>query len=141
MDGKITGKERRKDLRVTIKKPFTLKYIYKKGQKLFNLQFKKTARAENISVGGACIELPSLKKLQLDKIKEGRDRITLIFKVPSLGKPLQVTGKVSWLKKRNDAGKDIYLAGVLFEDIKESQRQDILNLLISMCMKEGCAIE
>lgn len=137
----IAKSERRRDLRIIIKKPFVLELIYKKEGKLFSLWFKKHIRAENISVGGARIELPFLKKLQLNKIKEGKDKLVLIFKIPSLGKPLQVKGRISWLEKRNSSGKDMYLAGVSFEDIKENKRQDILNLLINMCIKDGCKIE
>ncbi len=141
MDEKIINKERRKDLRVIIENPFTLKFKYKKGKNIFDLPFSKNALARNISAGGIRIELPLSEKSYVDSIKEGKDKIELVFKTPILRKPFKIIGTVSWLKKINNNGKDKYLAGVSFEGIKGKEREGIFNLLINMCMKDPCKIE
>lgn len=141
MDEKIINKERRKDLRVIIEDPFVLKLKYKRGKKIFDLPFSKDAVVENISTGGIRIELPLSEKSYLGSIKEGKDKIELVFKTPVLRKPVKIIGTVTWLKKINIRGTDKYLAGVSFEGIKEKERKEIFNLLINMCMKDACKIE
>ena len=135
MDKKIIGKEKRRDLRIFMKKPFMLRCQIKKQKELFKLRPKKLSHAENMSVGGMSIELPVLDQGQIDRIINGQDKLILELNIPSLKKPLKVTGKIVWLKKRDRTGRTVYVTGLSFQDLKEKDREKVLLQLVNLCLK------
>jgi len=141
MDKKKIERERRKDLRLSVSEPITLKFQIVKEKGVFKVRAKKHTRAEDISVGGIRIELPLLKELQIERIVNGHDKLVLELEVPFLKKPLKVTGKIAWIKKGEKKGKVINITGISFEDIKEKDREKVLSWLINLCFKNGCKLE
>lgn len=141
MDKKRIDKERRKDLRVGISKPFTIRFQIKKRKGLFALRPKKIAQAKNISVGGMFIELPTLDQKQMDRIIGGQDKLILELETPEIRRPIKVLGRITRLEKRDRYGKSTYVAGLSFEDIKEKDREKILHQLISLCLKSGFPVD
>lgn len=135
MDRKRVEKEKRRDLRVGVSKPFVLKFQIQKSKGIFKLPSKKFAISDNISVGGMSIELPALDQSQIDKIAKGQDKLVLELDIPSLKKPLRIIGKIVWLEKKDRRGQTVYRTGISFEGIKEKDREEILRSLISLCLK------
>ena len=133
--------EKRKDLRINTSEPLTLKFQIKKQKGIFSLRHKKTTHTKNIRVRGMRIELKILEKKKIDKIIEGKERLVLELNIPSLKKPLKITGKIVWLEKRDIHGRNIYVTGVSFEGLSEKDREKILNQLINICIKNGCNLD
>lgn len=140
MEKKITHKERRKDLRISVPKLFTIKFRIKKEKGIFNLRPKKITRAENMSVGGIRIELPALDKKQIDRVIDGKDKLILELNIPYLKRPLRFTGKIVWLAKKDLRGKTTHVAGLSFEGLKGKDAETILHQLINLCLRESCNI-
>jgi c-di-GMP-binding flagellar brake protein YcgR len=135
MDKKKTEQERRRDLRVGMEKPFTLRFQIKSNKGIFKLRAKKNFRVENMSLGGISIELPPLDQKQIDRVIKGQDQLILELNIPALRKPLRIPGKIAWLQKKDSAGKPIYVAGLSFEDLNEADREKLLSQLIGLCLK------
>jgi len=141
MDKKQVAQEKRRDLRLSTAVPFTLKLHIKKAKEIFNLRPKKTAEAQNISVGGVRIELPLLESRQIDRIIDGKDKLVLELDISYLKRPIKVLGKIVWLEKRDRHGKTFYVAGICFEGVSEKKREDILKQLVNVSLHYGCTIE
>lgn len=141
MEKKKIDKERRRDLRVGISRPFMIRFQIKKQKEIFNLWPKKIASAKNISVGGMFIELPALNQRQIDGIIEGKDKLILELVMPDIKRSIRVRGRITRLEKRDKYGEPIYVAGLSFEDIKEKDREEILHQLINMCLKKGYRLD
>lgn len=140
MEKKI-DKERRRDLRIGISRPFTVRFQIKKQKEIFSLWHKRFARAKNISVGGMFIEFPTLNQRQMDRIIGGKDKLILELETPDTKRPIRIMGRITRLEKRDKYGKPIYLAGLSFEDIKEKDREKILHQLINICLKKGYRLD
>lgn len=141
MEKQNNNKERRKDLRVGMSKPFMIRFQIKKEKGIFNLRPKKLASAKNMSVGGMFIELPLLGQEQLDRVIKGKDKLILELEIPEIKRPIRIGGRITRLEKRDKYGKPIYVAGLSFEDIKEKDREQVLHHLINFCLKSGCSID
>ena len=135
MDKKKMEQERRKDLRVGMEKPFALRFQIKSNKGLFKLRAKKTFRVENMSLGGLSIELPPLKQKQIDRVINGQDQLILELNIPAIKKPLRLPGKIAWLRKKDSAGKSVYVVGLSFDDLNEADREKLLSQLIGICLK------
>lgn len=140
MERKINP-EKRKDLRIEIDEPLAIKCHIKKKSDLLNLLGKVYSSAENMSVGGMRMELPLLDSKEMNRVIEGKDKLILELDVPGLKRPLKVTGKIAWLKKRDRRGNTHYVAGVSFENLKAKDREKILSKLVSTCVKEGGSVD
>jgi len=134
-------RERRRDLRVGVAKPFMIRFQIKKQKAIFNLRPKKIGQAKNISVGGMFIELPTLNQRQMQRIIDGKDKLILELETSETKRPIRVTGKINRLEKRDKFGKPIYVAGLSFEGLKEKDREEILHRLITLCLKTKCTLE
>ena len=135
MDKKKTEQERRRELRVEMEKPFTLRFQIKSNKGIFKLRAKKIFRVENMSLGGISIELPPLSQKQIDRVMNGEDQLILELNIPSLKKPLRLPGKIAWLHKKDSAGKPVYVAGLSFQDLNAADREKLLSQLIGICLK------
>ncbi len=135
MDRKIIKEERRRDLRIFMKKPFILRFQIKKQKEILKLRPKKLSQAEDMSVGGMSIELPTLDQSQMDRIIKGQDKLILELNIPSIKKPLKVAGKIVWLKKRDKRNRTVYVTGVSFQDLKGKDREKVLLQLVNLCLK------
>jgi len=135
MENKRANEERRRDLRLDMAKPFMLRLQIKKQKGLFKLRPKEVSAAENMSVGGISIELPTLDQRQIERIIKGQDELILELDIPRFNKPLKATGKIVWLEKRDRKGRTVYMAGLSFRDLKEKDREKLLLQLINLCLK------
>ena len=135
MDKKKTEQERRRDLRLGLEKPLTLRFRIKRSKGIFKLRAKKTFRVENMSLGGISIELPPLNQKQIDRVISGQDQLILELNIPSIKKPLRLPGKIAWLHKKDSSGNPIYVAGLSFEDLNARDREKLLSQLIGICLK------
>lgn len=141
MNKKQINEEKRRDLRLSTALPLTLKLNIKKTREILSLHPKRTAQAENVSVGGVRIELPLFDRKEIDRLIDGKDKLVLEFDIPYLKRPIKVLGKIVWLEKRDKAGKTLHVAGICFEDIKEKDREEILKELVNISLHYGCTIE
>jgi c-di-GMP-binding flagellar brake protein YcgR len=135
MDKKKSGQERRKDLRLGLEKPLTLRFQIKRNKGVFKLRAKKAFRVDNLSLGGISIELPPLSEKQLGRIINGQDQLILELNIPSIKKPLKLPGKIAWLHKKDGSGKPIYVAGLSFKDLNAADREKLLSQLIGICLQ------
>jgi len=133
-------KEKRRDLRISVSGPYTVRFLISKANKIFSLQRKKVAHARNLSVGGMFIELPALKEKQMQRIIAGKDKLILELETPGSKTPICIKGKITRLEKRDKFGKPVYVAGLSFEGIKEKDREEVLRQLVNICLKSGCRI-
>jgi len=128
-------KERRKDIRLGMFEPFFIRIYVARHKGLFRLRPKRYASTKNISANGMLVELFALNKNQIERIISGKDKLILELDIPFLKKPLRIFGKIVWLEKRDRRGRTISVAGVSFQEIKEKDRERLLPLLISLCLK------
>ena len=135
MENKKTEQERRRDLRLGLEKPLTLRFQIKSNKGIFKLRAKKNFRVENMSLGGISIELPPLDQKQIDRVINGQDQLILELNIPAIKKPLRLPGKIAWLHKKDSAGKTIYVAGLSFQDLNAQDREKLLSQLIGICLK------
>ncbi len=132
--------DKRKDLRVELYKPFAVKLRIKKNKGLSFFSKEKLSSVDNMSVGGMRLELPLMKRSQMERIIDGREKIVLELGMPSSKKTLKITGKLVWLKRKDKRGKTIYVVGLNFPNINDSERESILQYLMESCLKDGCNI-
>jgi len=138
--GAKNATDKRKDLRVELYKPFAVKLHIKKNKGLPFFSQEKLSSVDNMSVGGMRLELPLIKRSQMEKIIDGREKIVLELGVPSNKKALKITGKLVWIKRKDKHGKTIYVVGLNFPHIKDSERELILQYLMEACLKDGCSV-
>lgn len=132
--------DKRKDLRVELYKPFAVKLHIKKNKGLSFFSKEKLSSVDNMSVGGMRLELPLMKRSQMERIIDGREKIVLELGMPSSRKTIKITGKLVWLKRKDKRGKTIYVVGLNFPNINDSERESILQYLMESCLKDGCNI-
>jgi Tfp pilus assembly protein PilZ len=136
MEKNIGENEKRRDLRVKIDS-FQMKCQIIKKDGLFPLQLKKTSlvRVRNVSVDGVFVELPLLKQGQLEDLSKGGYELVLELKTSDDRKPIKIKGKLAWIRKKDDSGKSINVAGVHFHNLDDKTRKEILDQLIDVCLR------
>ena len=135
MENLSTGAERRKDLRLGILTPVSIKINITQGKGILQLRRRKKASPRNISISGILLDSLSLSQHQMRRVVDGSDKLALELEIPYLKKPLRVTGKIIWSAKKDKHGKTTYEAGISFKDIREKDREKLLPLLLSLCLK------
>ena len=135
MENLSPGQERRKDLRLGILTPASIKINITQGKGILQLQRKKKASPKNISISGIQLDSLKLSQHQMERVVNGKDKLALELEIPYLKRPLRVTGKIIWTVKKDKHGKTTYEAGVSFKDIREKDREKLLPLLLSLCLK------
>ena len=135
MENLSTGAERRKDLRLGILTPVSIKINITQGKGILQLRRKRKALPRNISISGILLDSLTLNQHQLGRVVNGKDKLVLELEIPYLKRPLRVAGKIIWSAKKDKHGKTTYEAGISFEDIREKDREKLLPLLLSLCLK------
>jgi c-di-GMP-binding flagellar brake protein YcgR len=135
MENLSPGAERRKDLRLGILTPVSIKINITQGKGILQLRRRKKASPRNISISGILLDSLSLSQHQMRRVVDGSDKLALELEIPYLKKPLRVTGKIIWSAKKDKHGKTTYEAGISFEDIREKDKEKLLPLLLSLCLK------
>ena len=135
MENLSSGTERRKDLRLSLLAPVSIKINISQGKGILQLQRKKKASPKNISISGIQLDSLKLSQHQMERVVNGKDKLALELEIPYLKKPLRVTGKIIWTAKKDKHGKTTYEAGISFKDIREKDREKLLPLLLSLCLK------
>ena len=125
--------DKRGYMRMGVSGALKLEFKIKKQGKLFDFSQARMTQIEDISAGGMCIEFSGVTQEEIENIKSGKDQLLLEMQVPSFKKPLIIPAKIAWLRKKDN--QDAYLAGVSFTEIGEQEREQILSLLISLCLK------
>ena len=141
MEIKRSEKERRRDIRVGMPRPFVIKFQIKKHKGFFPLRPKKLAAVQNMSAGGVFLEFLVLEQKEAERIMAGKDQLILEMKTPESKRPIRIKGKVIRLEKTGKYGKPTYVAGLCFEDIQEKDREEILHQLINTCFQSGCRLD
>lgn len=134
--------EKRRDLRVKID-PFQMKCQIIKKDGLFPLKLKKTSlvKIRNMSVDGVFVELPLLQQDQLEELSKGGYDIVFELRAREDRKPVKLKGKLAWIRKKDDAGKSINVAGVHFYELDIKTRKEILDQLIDICFQRDNCIQ
>jgi len=135
MENLSPGAEKRKDLRLDILSPASIKINIIQGKGILQLFRRKKALPRNISISGLLLDSLTLSQHQMGRVVNGKDKLILELRVPYLKRPFRVTGKIIWTAKKDRHGKTIYEAGISFKDIREKDREKLLPLLLSLCLK------
>ena len=135
MENLSSDTERRKDLRLGIPHSVSIKVKVAKGKGILQLHQRKSATPRNISISGILLDSLALDKDQIDRVASGQDKLVLELEVPYLKKPLKIPGKIVWAARKDKHGKTTYEAGISFEDIKEKDKERLIPLLLSLCLK------
>jgi len=135
MENLSSGAERRKDLRLGILTPVSIKINITQGKGILQFQRKKKAFPRNISISGILLDSLTLSQHQMGRVVNGNDKLVLELEIPYLKRPLRVIGKIIWSAKKDKHGKTTYEAGISFKNIREKDKDKLLPLLLSLCLK------
>ena len=136
MENLSPGAEKRKDVRLSMLTPSSIKINIIQGKGILRLHRRKKALPRNISISGILLDSLALSQHQIGRVVNGKDMLVLELEIPYLKRPLRVTGKIIWTGKKDKHGKTTYEAGISFEDMKEKDRENLLPLLLSLCFKD-----
>ena len=135
MENLSSGTERRKDLRLSLLAPVSIKINISQGKGILQLHRRKKASPRNISISGILLDSLTLSQHQMGRMVNGKDKLVLELEIPYLKRPLRIIGKIIWTAKKDKHGKTTYEAGISFKDIREKDREKLLPLLLSLCLK------
>ncbi len=141
MVSKASGEDRRRDIRVKLSKPLVIKIHLEKGKRFFGWKIKKKANVKDMSVGGMCVEFPVFSEAQAKLIARNKDRFILEFKVPEYKKPIKVKSKLVRVVKGTKPDEPPFIAGFYFENIKEKDREKLLDKLINFIFENFGTID
>ena len=88
-----------------------------------------------MSVDGVFVELPLLQQDQLEDLSSGGYDLVFELKTSAGKKPIKLKGKLAWVRKKDDAGKSVNIAGVHFYELDNATRKEILDQLIDICFQ------
>lgn len=128
--------ERRKFIRLSLDPAVEVKIKIIPSNAVFTVVKEKKVLIKNISVGGGMlIGLAIKNKEEVDELLSGKEKIYFGKEFMGLHFRSKVFGRVAWLRETAKADY-AYEAGVAFEKIGETDKENILHAMIDLAFKQ-----
>lgn len=128
--------ERRKFIRLILDPAVEIKVKIIPSNAVFTIVKERKVLIRNLSVsGGLLMGLAIKDKEEEDELLSGKEKIYFGKEFMGVNFRSKVLGKLVWLKKTDKPGY-LYEAGVAFENITESDKENILHAMIDLAFKQ-----
>lgn len=128
--------ERRKFIRLSLDPAVEVKIKIIPGNAVFTVVKEKKVLIKNISVGGSLLIGLAIKdEEEANELISGREKIYFGKEFMGVHFRSKVLGRVAWLRETAKADY-LYEAGVAFENIDETDKENILHAMIDMAFKK-----